>query len=122
MSIPRNPLDHSPGFFLSIPWDLLERFPEFLLTLPGIFFNVPGDVKIMTFLGIILEIPRNPIEHSPRSPYSPPSVPRFCILGFINSHSRSFRTGCLSVLLFKMLLKGLSCMIRDELQRFVNLK
>ena len=38
------------------------------------------------------------------------------------SHSISFRTRCLSVLHFKILLKSLCCMIRAELQRYCRLE
>ena len=70
----------------NIPWNVWRRSPEYLMILPGIFCDIPG---------MFSNISRNVWGHSmeclatfPRiqnSPYSPRSVPRSCIPGFMHS-------------------------------------
>ena len=41
-----------PGTSSNISWHLLDHFPESSWPLPGIFFNISQNVKIITFHGI----------------------------------------------------------------------
>ena len=86
--IPRNSIEHWT-FLYSWFYKQPENSPESSWTFPGIFSNIARNLLQHSPKSENNNIPRNPSEHSPRSPYSPHSVPRSCIPGFINNHQQS---------------------------------
>ena len=81
-NIPQNLFEHStessgtfPGIFSNIPRNPLEHSPESSSKFPRICFNIPRNVKIITFPGILVNIP-----HVPRIPCIPFPVTVFLVL------------------------------------------